>query len=164
MKNWRAPLSYQLLFAVLLLMGFAPRGLEAQSTVPLKATILISETIQVLGMPPCILQGNISGVGVANRLGKLTVASTDCINPIGPTAFAFSSEHVVLRLANGNEIFARYFGTLTQEDSIGVIAGGFEITGGTGRYLGATGAGSVKGVEDMTTGKGQIQLVGTISF
>ena len=165
MKSTRLPLTHQLLFALFLLLSIALPAVKAQSVEPLRATILISETIQTIGAPPCFLQGNISGTGVAARIGKVTLASTDCINPLDPTftIFSFASDNVALSLANGDQIFARYFGTFTIEDSTGVITGGYEITGGTGRYAGATGAGTVQGVEDMTTGKGQIQLIGTIS-
>ena len=80
------------------------------------------------------------------------------------TTFSFSSERVVLIVASGEQIWASYGGTLTAEGPIGVIAGGYLIIGGTGRYAGATGAGTIQGVEDMTTGKGQIQLIGTIVY
>jgi hypothetical protein len=164
MKSPRLPLT-QLVLAVFLLISFAPRAAQAQSSELLRATILITETIETIGAPPCVLQGNISGTGVALRLGKVTLASTDCINPLNPelTLFLFASDNVALRLANGDQISARYFGTFTVEGSVGVITGTFEIFGGTGRYAGATGAGSVQGVEDMTTGKGHIELIGTIS-
>jgi hypothetical protein len=166
MKSLRMPLTHQLLVALFLLISFAPRVVEAQSSVALRATILITETIQTIGAPPCVLLGNVSGTGVATHLGKVTLASTDCINPLNPdfTLFSFASNSVALSLANDDQISAKYFGTLTVEGPVGVITGGFEITGGTGRYAGATGAGTVQGVEDMTTGKGQIQLIGTISY
>jgi|SRR5688572_699002 hypothetical protein len=164
MKSPRLPLT-QLVFALFLLIPFAPRAVDAQSTELLRATILISETIETIGAPPCVLQGNISGTGVALHLGKVTLASTDCINPLNPefTLFFFASNNVALSMANGDQISTRYSGTLAAEGPVGVITGTFEIIGGTGRYAGATGAGSVQGVEDMTTGKGQIQLIGTIS-
>ena len=56
-----------------------------------------------------------------------------------------------------------YSGRLTTEGGVGVITGGYQIVGGTGRFSQATGAGTVQGVEDMSTGKGQVQLTGTIS-
>lgn len=165
MKSTRLRLPHQLLFALFLPLSIALPAVKAQSVESLRATILISETIQTIGASTCLLQGDISGTGVAAGIGKVTLASTDCINPLDPnfTMFSFASDNVALGLANGDQIFARYFGTFAVEDSIGVITGGYEITGGTGRYAGATGAGKVQGVEDMTTGKGQIHLFGTIS-
>ena len=164
MKTPRMPLTHQLLVALFLFMSFAPRVVEAQSPVPFKATIAITETLQNIGAPPCIFLGNITGTGIATHLGKVTLASTDCINPMSLTVFVFYSDNVALSLANGDQISASYSGTLTAEGPVGVITGGYKITGGTGRYARATGAGTVQGVEDMTTGKGQIQLIGTISY
>lgn len=166
MKSPRMSLAHQFLLVLFLLVAFAPRTAGAVSPARFKAVVAISETINKVGIPPCLLVGNISGTGLASHGGKITVASTDCINPMNPTAtaFSFASERVVLTAASGEQIWARYAGTLTVEGFIGVIAGGYEIIGGTGRYAAATGAGSIQGIEDMTTGKGQIQLIGTIAY
>jgi hypothetical protein len=158
MKSFR--LSCQLFLALVVTTLLAAGAARAQSAVPFKATIAITETIQVIGSPPCVLTGNISGTGSATHLGKLTLVSTDCINPISETAFSFSSNQIVVTTASGEQIFATYGGTLT----LGVIMGGYQIVGGTGRYSQATGAGKLQGVEDINTGKGQIQLTGTISY
>ena len=80
------------------------------------------------------------------------------------TALSFSSKQLVLTVANGDQIFATYSGTLTIEGTFGVITGGYQIVGGTGTFSQATGAGTVEGVEDLSTGKGQVQLTGTISY
>src|SRR5687768_8720761 len=48
MKSPRLPLT-QLVFALFLLISFAPRAVDAQSTELLRATILISETIETIG-------------------------------------------------------------------------------------------------------------------
>ncbi|HKY09791.1 MAG TPA: hypothetical protein VJQ55_16190 [Candidatus Binatia bacterium] len=156
-----------LFLALVVITFFVPRDLAAQSAVPFRATIAITESIQFIGTPPCISIGDVTGKGTATHLGKVTLDSNDCINPINPTFTAFSffsNGPVVLTVATGEQITARYSGTLVVEGSVGIITGGYEITGGTGRYVNATGAGAVKGVEDMNTGKGQIQLNGTISY
>ena len=167
MKNFRPLLSCQLFLALVVATLFASGVAEAQSAVPFKATIAITESIQQIGFPPCILVGDISGIGLATRLGRVTLDSSDCINPTDQTftAFSFFSNHVVLTVvANGDQIFATYSGTLTFEGTVGVITGGYNIDGGTGRYSQASGAGAVQGVEDMITGTGNVQLTGTISY
>jgi hypothetical protein len=164
MINFRLALTCQSLFALFVATLLAPEVAKAQSVVPFKATIAISESIQPIGSGPCFLVGDISGTGVATHLGKLTLVSRDCINPISETAFSFFSNQLVLTVANGDQIFAAYCGTFTIEGTVGVITGGYQITGGTGRYAEATGAGTVQGTEDLNTGKGAIQLVGTISY
>ena len=166
MKNFRLPRIYPILFVLLqTAMVLAPRVSGAASSIPFKATLSITETIQVIGTAPCFLVGTISGSGQATQLGKIGVASTDCINPISETTFSFfSSDQLVLTTASGEQIFANYGGTLSVQGQFGIISGGYVIVGGTGRYAHATGAGAVNGQEDMLTGKGQVQLFGTISY
>ena len=163
MRSTRLSPAHHIVLVLFLLVSFAPREAAAESA-PFKATIAITETIGPSNLPTCFLLGQISGTGLASHGGKVTVASTDCIIPMNATTFSFSSERVVLTVASGEQIWASYGGTLTAEGPIGVIAGGYLIIGGTGRYAGATGAGTIQGVEDMTTGKGQIQLIGTIVY
>lgn len=164
MKNFKLPLSCRLFLALFVAAMLSSGVLHAQSALPFKATIAITESIQPFGVAPCILVGNISGAGVATHLGKVTLVSSDCINPISATAFSFSSNELVLTVTEADKIFATYSGILTTEGAVGVITGGYQILGGTGRYSQATGAGTVQGVEDMSTGKGQVQLTGTISY
>ena len=164
MKTFRLPVSCKLVLALVVAMLLALGVREAQSGGTFKATVAITESIQPIGTAPCILVGDISGTGQATQLGRVTVVSTDCINPISQTAFSFSSNQLVFTVPNGDQIFAMYNGILTSEDGVGVISGGYQIVGGTGRYSQATGAGSVQGVEDMSTGKGLVQLNGTFSY
>jgi hypothetical protein len=170
MRNVRLPLSCRLFLALVVATLFASGVAEAQSAVPFNATIAITESIELIGAPPCILVGNISGTGLATQLGKVTLVSSDCINPTDQTLTAFSffslpeNDVVLTVVANGDQIFATYSGTLTFEGTVGVISGVYNIYGGSGRYLHAFGAGLVQGVEDRSTGQGNIQLTGTISF
>ncbi|HEX9453518.1 MAG TPA: hypothetical protein VGA27_04140 [Candidatus Binatia bacterium] len=163
MKSFRLPLSCQF-FLALVVATLLAHGTEAQAVAPFKATVAITEVIQSDATGVCFLIGDISGTGQATQLGQVTVVSSDCINPMGPTAFSFSSNQLVITTANGDQIFAMYNGTLTTEGGVGVITGGYQIVGGTGRYSKATGAGTVQGVEDMSTGKGLVGLTGTLSY
>ena len=165
MKNFRLPRACQIVFVFLVaVISLAPRVSEAQLSLPFKATIAITESIQVVGSLPCFVEGDISGTGQATRLGKVSIASRDCINPITETLFTFFSSDVVFTTANGDQVFAAYSGTFSIQDQVGVITGAYLIVGGTGRYALATGAGTVNGQEDMLTGKGQIQLFGTLLY
>ena len=165
MKKISLPLACQLLFAIVLVGSLAPRESEAQAVVPLKAVIAINESLRA-GNEDCPLFGDISGTGAGTHLGKVTLESTDCIIPLNPslTAFVFFSNEVVLTVSNGDQIFAAYKGTLTAEGPVGVIIGGYQITGGTGRFRNATGTGALQGTENMITREGQIQLNGILSF
>ncbi len=167
MRNFELSLSRRLSLALFAATLLVPTVTMAGSAVPFKASIAITESRQP-GTGACFFTGDISGTGHATHLGNATLVSHDCINPINAigTEFSFSSNQLILTAANGDQIFATYSGTFTIQGSIGAIAGGYQIVGGTGRFSHATGAGTVQGVEDVTTNpsKGQIQLIGTISY
>jgi hypothetical protein len=154
------------LFCVALVIGlFAPMISASPTNAPFQATILFSEQVAI-GSLPCFLVGTISGRGVATSLGAVTLASTDCINPLPPlfTSYAFSSSHVVLTAVNGDQVWATYYGFLSPD---GVITGAYVIYGGTGRNANATGSGTLQGFETIDpatfAGTGQIHLAGTLS-
>ena len=145
---------------------FAPVISASPSNAPFQATILFSEQVAPGGSLPCYLVGTISGTGVATTLGAVTLASTDCVNPLPPTytSYVFSSSHVVLTATNGDQVWATYYGVLSSQ---GVITGTYVIYGGTGRNANATGSGTLQGFETIDpatgAGTGQIHLAGTLS-
>lgn len=169
MDSLKLRLPVQLFLVLGAVALFAPGVTAARSPVPFKATIAITEQIQQPG-DVCPLVGEISGSGRATHLGKLTLVSRDCIIPMDQTftTFSFASlpQSLILTAANGDQIFGSYSGTLTFEGTIAAITGGYQISGGTGRFSQATGAGSIQGMEDISTtpAKGQLQLNGTILY
>ena len=136
----------------------------AQSRKPFKATIATSEMRQSAGNPACVVLRQIAGTGDATDVGKVTVASIDCLNPdpINTMVLWFSSHQVVLTTANGDQIFATYGGTLTTQGAAGAINGGWQITGGTGRFSQATGQGIVQGLENLSVSpaQGEVEFTG----
>ncbi|MBA3597272.1 MAG: hypothetical protein H0W40_07835 [Methylibium sp.] len=145
---------------------------------PFKATLKITESVGFTGAAPCFAIGLISGVGQATPMGKVRATSQDCINPLGmfdpngPTAYQFASstgpDGLVFTASNGDRVFAVYSGTLTpQPNGPHAVAGHFVITGGSGRFAGATGGGSLQGTEDISrvvVGEGEIALSGSIAY
>src|SRR5258706_3477863 len=131
MKSFRLPLSCQFFLALVVATLLAQGVPEAHSANSFKSTISITESIHPDSSGQCLLVGDIAGTGVATQLGKVTVVSSDCIIPMSQTAFSFSSNQLILTVANGEQIFAMYFGTLTTEGGVGVITGGYQIVGGT---------------------------------
>jgi hypothetical protein len=167
MKNFKLLLSCRIFLAVVVVTLFASGVAEAQSTVPFKGTFAIAELLQSPDeTEPCFQVGVISGSGPATpHVGKLTLVSRDCIIPMSATAFLFSSNQLVFTVvATGEQIVATYGGIFTIEGTVGVITGGYNIDGGTGRFLHARGVGTVQGVEDLSTGQGSVQLNGTITY
>jgi hypothetical protein len=124
---------------------------------------------------PCFLVGQLSGSGSATQLGRVTTTSQDCINPRGdPAAGGFSFHNnnapsgVVLVGESSDQLYLRYSGTLSPRPNQPHRIGGlFVISGGTGRYTGATGGGIVDGSEDISKpgfGQGQVTLTGVLSY
>jgi hypothetical protein len=134
----------------------------APTVVPLQATIEIMEQIVAPEEAYCFMTGKVSGASTVSSLGPLTLASSDCINPVTQTSFVFVSDDVVLTTAGGDQIWAAYGGTLSA--TTGQIQGTYLIFGGTGRYKRAKGVGTISGLEDISAGAGQIQLKGTLSY
>ena len=102
------------------------------------------------------------GTGQATHLGRFAATQSQCLNP---GAFAFSSGHFTLTGANGDTIFGTHYGQLVvTSPTTATINGVFVITGGTGRFSGATGGGVATGTLDLTTQEANdFVMRGTIS-
>jgi hypothetical protein len=167
MTGVKSRLLGQLLFICAAAGGIAPTATAADSA-PLNATISFTETI-VLPGTSCDGDGKIAGTGIAPRLGKVTLQSTDCVTGTVP-GFTFASTQFRIIAANGDELRGTYGGAFTLDPvtGVGTIMGGFTITNGTGRLAHAKGGGFVTGTEQVDlrtfTGQGQLQLNGTISY
>jgi hypothetical protein len=144
---------------------------SAGSQVPFRASI--SERFQGLSACPppyasigvfCALTIPGTSQGMATHMGRVTqqhltviteFASTEC----GSTEFKL----VTITAANGDQVFAYLPGTFCSD---GTGAGTYQITGGTGRFSGATGTGTYQ--EKATfgadnTGADTIDYSGTIA-
>lgn len=145
---------------------------------PFEATLHISESVTFTGASPCFAIGLVTGRGEGSHVGELRARSRDCINPSGvfdpngPTAYRFTSgtgpDGLVFVAANGDQLFATYAGTLEpQPEGPHAVKGHFVVTGGTGRFAGATGGGTFEGTEDISRvviGEGEIALSGRIRY
>jgi|GEM_PF-467071 len=110
--------------------------------------------------------GAITGHGDSALLGRLAFVANDCITQSGPM-FTFSNGHFIIMTMSGEQIFANYSGQMvpTGQGAQYTFTGAtFQITGGTGRYLLASGGGTLQGNEDMSNGAGTLKLVGKIAY
>ena len=152
----------------------ASAAMAGPTNVPFKASVDINENVAFLFVPPCFAIGTLTGSGTATHLGKIKGAALDCINPTAPISFnspmsyAYSSTKVVFTADNGDMLYLAYAGTLTaQASGPHVIAGHFVITGGTSRFVGASGGGTMSGSEDLSSlgsGTGKASFDGTITY
>ena len=130
----------------------------AQQQLPFKGALAGVETYQV--EPPNTLMVNATGTGNATHLGRFTVTyqvEVDLQAGGGP-----ASIHLVA--ANGDAIFATGLGhgSPTEDPDVESIVETYTITGGTGRFAGATGSFTVERLVNLVTGITSGSFDGTI--
>ncbi len=115
---------------------FAVSASAGQRTLPIHGTIDTVET-HVVHFPTFDL--TIHGVGHASLLGQFTSSGTGTINIPTGTAVGLGSSQFTA--ANGDQIFAAVTGYSTPIAGTNLLAivENHTITGGTGRFAGATG-------------------------
>jgi hypothetical protein len=141
------------------LIGFALAGpAVAQPMVPFKGTMHGVE-IGVVDGATMLVDG--SGKGVGTQLGRFTVYWDATVNLVDGTATG-SFELVA---ANGDRIFATHvgLGTPTGIPNVFDVVEIGTITGGTGRFAGASGSFVVERVVDLSTGISTGGFRGTLS-
>lgn len=132
----------------------------AAEQVPFKGTFNATGTA-VAGDRCPVLTVEIHGTGNATHLGRLTNDQSHCA---APPSLAFTDGVFTLTAASGDQVRGTYFGEFVPLDPpLFTVDGHFTITGGTGRFAGATGGGDASGVQNLATGEVTVSLVGTIS-
>lgn len=175
MKNWMIFLTLALLLA-----GCAKENAEPQAenappgaaadraaTVPFKATY---ETAPKVIDPPPFLKMEIPGKGKGLHLGKSTWFSNSLVNfTVLPPA---QTGDMVFTAANGSTLIGHYWGVVQPdpENPQGVLFNGdYLITGGTGRFEGATGSGvyygraALENLNPGTVGEGVVTFEGELN-
>lgn len=120
----------------------------------------------------------LKGQGSANRsIGSIGVSSQNCVvmpSQQVPNGLDFFGPRFVLTTADGDQLIAQYSGTAspalsTPAGGLYNLAGTYTIIGGTGRFAGAQGCGTLTGSEAVSftglpTGVGRISLQGVIAY
>jgi hypothetical protein len=125
---------------------------------PFKGSFEGTQTLTPLQPPLGAVTG--SGSGTGTLLGQFTVAFPHTVNfatRVGEGTFTFTA-------ANGDTLTAPFTGLATQEGSTVSIVEHATITGGTGRFAGATGTFTVERTFDQATGATSGTFVGSMSL
>lgn len=98
------------------------------------------------------------GTGTASHMGRVSWTSEHCFQFFLGT---FGDAELVITAANGDQVFGTYDGVMTGETT---FADEMIITGGTGRFVGASGVVAESGWFDPATGYQEITGDGWISY
>ena len=111
--------------------------------------------------PPSTALLDLWGEGHATHLGKSTWYSLSSVDITTGAQWGSTVEIA----ANGDEFHYDYLGGsgVDEETGLSFFSGDWTVTGGTGRFAGATGGGTYAGTADVSIGTGEITLVGEIS-
>jgi hypothetical protein len=147
-NTWKVSLA----LTVLTLAGLAAPA-PAQHPVPFRGTYTAKNSITPTAIPG-VLRVQDAGSGHALHLGNSTV--TDDLLLDARVVPSPVSGTITFTAANGDQVFAKVTAAASPPDSEGLVrfTGGFVITGGTGRFRGATGGAVLQGINNaaaMTT-------------
>jgi hypothetical protein len=151
-----------LVFAVVALLGLAGPAAAGKpgKQVPFKGNLEGTvERATVPGDPRVFVL--VEGEGNATHLGRFAFAAPHYVDPVTRTA----TGEYEFTAANGDTLVADFTGRATPTDTPGVlyIVETATITGGTGRFAGATGRFTVARLYDTDTGTTTGSFAGTVS-
>lgn len=132
---------------------------------PLKASLVTQEQVGYTPGCPSKFGGTITGTGKSTHLGKVSLTAADCITPM-ENHFTFKGTFTLMA-ANGDELTGDYSGSFIPKDAAPMYDlsdAKFRITGGTGRFARASGSAELHGNQNIQTGKGKLEVDGTISY
>jgi hypothetical protein len=146
-SNLGLPMTAVFLTAVLIAPAAALAGPVTTHPVPFKGSVHAVETFDV--QPPSLFSEGV-GTGEATHLGRYTVTyqvEVDLMSGAG-----VGSAHFIA--ANGDSLLAEFVGqgTPTADPNISSIEETYTITGGTGRFAGATGSFTMERLINLATG------------
>jgi len=156
--------SLALLFAALTLLALASHSARAGNEIPFHANF-ITQVTTFLEFP--ILHVTVNGKGKATHMGTTTAFTDDQIQNVIDGS---GSATYTLTAARGDTLTLALVvpvgGTINIEGGV-IFSGTYSVTGGTGRFNGATGSGVFGGSGlflTETDGIGAFALAGTVSL
>ena len=162
MKTITKTALYLQMIALLLTPAFAGPKV-AQKEIPFHGTIQTTETVTSIDFP--IVFNSSIGSGNATHLGGFSWALDVQINVSNPD-FTTATGTGVLTAANGDRLFTLFTASAINTEAADVIfiTEVHTITGGTGRFAGATGTFTREALSNLALGFSFGSFEGTISF
>ena len=133
-----------------------PASAGAAQSLPFKGKL---EGTQTITLQPPLAFVNGSATGTASLLGRFTVSFPHTVN----FALATGEGTYTFTAANGDLLIARFVGQAQQGPIVSIVEQA-TITGGTGRFSGATGSFTAHRQFDPVSGTTTGSFEGTVSF
>ena len=114
---------------------------------------------------PSQFEGTITGSGKGTHLGIITLAASDCITPM--QNYFTSSGNLTITAANGDTLIGNYSGSFIPTDTPNIYMYDnfiINISVGTGRFIGATGSGTMEGTSNVKTGQGVVEGTMNVTY
>jgi hypothetical protein len=147
-----------------LLVAFVALALPIQALagaqVPLKGADVGGFTFPATCDTGTALVVDIDGMGNATHVGRYAYAALECFNP---ASLLYRGEFTITA-ANGDILRGTYSGEVVDiVGTVGLYEQDAVVTGGTGRFAGASGQLHVSGEADLATGNYSQELAGIVS-
>lgn len=176
-QGWRFPmiggphlikrhvLSFAVIASLALGAGAVPVAAAGSSAVPFSATITEHFTVDPTCFPTRLCAA-ITGSGQAAHLGNIVESATIISylsKPLGAGCFP-ESRTTTLTAANGDQITLAATGkNCATSKTILTGVDSYTVTGGTGRFGGASGSGTVSASVNQANATAEVTLTGTLS-
>lgn len=106
-----------------------------------------------------------TGTGTASHMGSITLVEPNNVVTPNPDGSLNITGPATITAANGDEVYATHAGLIQfLGNGMARVNGKFTISGGTGRFDGATGSFDVKGLGNLALGTTDLTLQGTICY
>lgn len=141
------------------------RVAAAAEFVPFKGVVTGDAVSTPTSAPPVVLV-NFSGAGNASHLGQFTANAQYFLNPLlFPTRLTVTEGVFTFTSANGDTIYGTFNGQgqFTADPNIITLDATAVITGGTGRFTGASGTFHAVSVVDLSADRIQTVFDGVVS-
>jgi hypothetical protein len=115
------------------------------------------------GDPPNVLRMHIDYVCQLQHLGRTTASAEQIVTFTSPTTQT-ASNTTVYTAANGDQLFSEWSGTSTSIGPDVTFSGPATFSGGTGRFVNASGSAFISGTASFVTSTGQFIQEGTLSY
>jgi hypothetical protein len=149
-----------------LAVSAARRGAASPSRPAGGTCTLVGRTVlpPIPGQPANVVRRQTEWVCQLRHLGRTTLTATEAgtATPSGPTLTGTA----VFTAANGDQLFTTFSGTATFPGPNGIVtaSGTDTVTGGTGRFVGASGSLTRTATLSVFVLSGQYEFEGTLSY